>query len=166
MELTKKSKIIIVGIIVVTAFAFGRYSTPEHVKIVTKTIEVEKKQDISKTDDRAIKKKKIFIHEVKTPDGRQDKTTTITDDTDTTSKTDVVTNDTNSKQSESSKEITRGDKVTISALAGVNPFTAAQSPGQSFTYGLAATKPLIGPITIGAFGFSDGLIGASLGLTF
>lgn len=159
-----KYKIIIALVAVLTAFAFGRYSAPEKVKIETRTIEVEKKTtDTNKTVDRNKRLKTVTVIEER-PDGTKVTTTTTTVDTDTKSNTDTATKDDIAKNTETTKETTRGgNRVTISALAGAKvSFSDPWTP----VYGGMVNKELLGPITIGAFGLSDGVGGVALGLTF
>lgn len=136
------------------AFAFGRFTGPEKVRTVT--LEVEKKTEQTDTDKN--RHKKTISITLILPDGTKKTTTTTTDDTE--EKTKERSTDDISKTSE--KEVIRGAaKVTVSALAAIN-LTKGGTPD----YGLAVSKPILGPITIGAFGFQSGAAGLSLGLTF
>ena len=156
--MTTKQIIIIGAVTLVTAFAFGRWSAPTKTKIVTETVTVEKEVEKTKTDKN--EHKKITRTKITHPDGTSTTTTTVTDDTST--QTDASKTTDTSTDTKSTTEITRGnDKVTISALAAMN----VTSPGIPI-YGAAVTKPILGPITVGAFGFQNGLVGASVGLTF
>jgi len=147
-KMTVKTKLLIVGVALLAAFAAGRYTVPEKVKIVTQTVEVEKKQENSDLKEHT----KTTI--VKKPDGSSVTTIeTVADDK--TNETDSSTIDT-----QTSKEITRESQVTISALAGVN----ISSP--AMVYGASVTKPILGPITIGLWGLSNATIGVSVGLSF
>ena len=79
---------------------------------------------------------------------------------DRTSKSDDKTVDKSTKTE--TKEIEKSSsKLTISLLGAVN----VTDPGLP-TYGIAITRPILGPITVGAFGFQNGLVGVSIGLTF
>ena len=148
-------QIIIAGALaLVVAFAFGRWSAPEKIKI--QTVEVEKKTDdkTAAVDDHKI----TTITETDKPDGTKTKTTVIADQK-STNTTDKSTDDTTKTMS---KEIDKStSKVTISMLAGTN----ITSP-TSLMYGASITKPILGPITVGIFGFQNGTIGTSVGLTF
>lgn len=83
------------------------------------------------------------------------KTTTITENTTTDTK----------KVTDTQKDIVvtapKSSIINISALAGLDT-------GRGFvpTYGISASKELIGPITVGAFGLTNGTIGVSVGLNF
>jgi len=152
--MTTKQIIIAGSLALLVAFAAGRWSSPE--KVITKTVEVEKKTENKQVvvDDH----KKTTIVEVTKPDGTKTKKTVITDNRDTKvddKKTDDITKST-------TKEIDRStSKVTVLALASMN----ITSPGVPI-FGAAITKPILGPITVGIFGFQNGVIGASIGLTF
>jgi len=151
-----KTKLAIAITVVFGAFAFGRYSAP----ITVKTVEVEKKEtkDNSKTDIE--KKKKAVIVDVTLPDGTHKKTTTITED-DSNKKTDNTTvEDDTTKSKEVVKE---KSKLTIAALAGVKPsFSSPMTP----IYGAQVSKEIIGPLSFGLFGLSNGVCGASVGISF
>jgi len=152
--MTTKQIVIVAVVAILGAYAFGRWSAPEKVKI--QTVEVEKKTDDkqTKTDDKKI----TTITEVDKPDGTKTITTVITDAKET-QVDDKKTDDTTKTES---KEIDRSSaKVTVSMLAGIN----VTNPGVPM-YGISISKPILGPITVGMFGFQTGLIGASLGLTF
>jgi hypothetical protein len=149
-----KYKIIAAVVLLLGAFAFGRFSAPEKVKI--QTVEVEKKTEDKQAashDDKV-----TTITQVQKPDGTKTTTTVIADVKDVhvdDKKTDDVTKT-------ETKEIDRSSaKVTVSALMGVN----ITNPGVPM-YGISISKPILGPITVGVFGFQNGLVGASVGLTF
>jgi hypothetical protein len=130
----------------VLTFAAGRWSAPDH--IVTKTVTVEKKTE----DD--VKHEKTTTVEVKQPNGTDTTTTVTTDDTEDKERDDTSISQTKETSKSSSK-------LTIAALAGVN----VTSPG-TMIYGGSVSRGLIGPISIGVFGLSNGVGGASIGLSF
>ena len=148
-----KYKVLIGVTSAVVIFAAGRYTTPEKVRIETKIVEVEKKT----TDTQRDKHKETVVVEKTNPDGSKETTTTVVEDTKTDRKTETDKN----KSSDVVQEKTQGtDKVTISALGGIDLTT------NKAIFGGSATKPILGPITIGVFGLSNGSAGASVGLTF
>lgn len=163
MELNNKTKLgIIIGYSIILV-ASTYYFSPTKVKTETKTVEVIKTVEVEKKDTAKDRKRKLVVIEKKGADGSSEKTTTITDDTSSDTKIDIAKDTTDSKATESSKTVERAtDKVTISALAGVNPF----HPTDGLTYGGHISKPLLGPVSGGLFGLSSGVFGASLGLTF
>ena len=152
--MSTKQMLIIGAVALLTAFAVGRWSAPEKVKI--QTVEVEKKTEDKKVniDDHKV----TTIVETDKPDGTKTKTTVITDNKDTK----VVDKKTDDTTKTTTKEIDKSSSnVTISALAAIN----ITSPGLPI-YGASVTKPILGPITVGIFGFQNGMAGASVGLTF
>ena len=156
--MSTKSKIIITTVTIVVAYAFGYYEAPYKVKTITKTVEVEKKTDQTQTDTNRHKDTLTTITEK--PDGTKETVTHTVDDVnrDTASKaTDNIT-----KSETKEKEVTKSSgHLTLSALAGVNPFTPSLP-----TYGVHVTRDIIGPVNIGVWGLTDKTIGASVGLTF
>lgn len=151
-------KYLILLISALAVFAFGRYSAPDKVKIETKYVEVEKKSE--KTDTDRDKHKETTTTVVKAKDGSTTTTTKVVEDTKTDRKTSEH-DDTSVSQS-TSKEITKGSKVTVSALAGINLSDLTGGPD----FGMSVSRPILGPITVGVFGFKSGVVGSSLGLTF
>ena len=140
-----KYKVIAGTAVVLVSFAFGRYSAP---KIADSTTKTETQKDVQKDTD---------THKIttvtETPDGK--KVTTITEDTTTKS----------NSQTDTKKDQTitapKSSVINISALAGLDT-------GRGFvpTYGISASKELIGPIAVGAFGLTNGTIGISVGVNF
>ena len=149
------TKWLVIGVVVLLgAFAAGRWSAPEKVKI--QTVTVEKKTDDKKSDTED--HKKITVTETTKPDGTKTKTTVITDDRNTKTE-DKSTDDTTKTMT---KEVDKStSKVTISMLAAEN----LSSPSIPI-YGVAITKPILGPLTVGIFGFQNSMAGVSVGLTF
>jgi FtsZ-interacting cell division protein ZipA len=152
--MTTKQILIVGAIALVAAFAVGRWSAPDKVKI--QTVEVDKKTDDKKvaSDDHKV----TTITETDEPNGTKIKKTIISD----VKAVQVEDKKTDDLTKTETKEIDKSSsKVTISLLAGVN-ITSPTTP----TYGLSITKPILGPLTVGVFGFQNGLAGASIGLTF
>lgn len=156
--MSTKLKVLLGVVGALTCIAIGRYTVP--IRTVTKTQIVY--QD-KKTEDTTVKKddhSKTTIVAVEKPDGTKTTTTTITDDdkTDSNSKSTDTTNETETQ----TKTVTAGsDKVTILALGATN----LNNP-TSIDYGLSVSKQVLGPITIGVFGFQSSKVGIGLGLTF
>jgi hypothetical protein len=140
-----KYKVIIATCTILVAFAFGRYSAPkipDSHSITDTTKEINKDVDTHKT---------TVI--TKTPDGKE--VTTITEDTSSKSKSDSDT------KTDVTITAPKTSAVNISLLAGLDT-------GRGFvpTYGISANKELIGPVTVGAFGLTNGTIGLSIGVNF
>lgn len=142
----------IVALVILTGtFAAGRYSvsTPG-----TKTV----------TD--------IKLDTVKDVDQDRHKQTTTTTEQDPTGKVKtitVITEDTETKKHIDTASVSHQDIIVtpaklatlnVSALAGVDFLTYRP------VYGASITKQLIGPVTMGAFGLTNGVAGISIGLNF
>ena len=166
--MTTKTKVIITVISLAVAFAFGRYTTPVKTVEVIKTVEVDKKTDDKKTDRQKDDNSVTTIVEVTHPDGTKEKTTTITHKTQDHTKTDESRREEDSKSSETTKETYRSSgRVTISALGGLylpNFPSSLASPQR--VYGIAVSKEVLGPLSIGVFGLNDYTAGISVGLSF
>lgn len=149
-----KYKVLSGIMICVTVFAFGRYTAP--VVIKTETVEVEKKTESSSSD--LDKHKETTKKEVVNADGSKETTTTTTEDT--SHHKDKKETDSASK-SDKTEIVKAKDSVTISALGAV-----IISAPTTMYYGLQVSKPMLGPIVVGAFAFTDGRAGVSVGLQF
>lgn len=130
-------------LMLVGAFAAGRWLSPE--KVVTRTVTVEVEKTKSKQDSTTIK--------VTKPDG------TITETTTTKTETETVTN-TNNK----TETIVQNKKsaLNVNALAGIN----VTNPAGGIIFGGHISKQIFGPVSIGVFGLSNGTAGLSVGLQF
>lgn len=143
------TKVIIASAVVLVAFASGRYSAYTKPDISIKTDET--KQTNTDTDKDTHKVTTV----TKTPDGKS--VTTIVEDTTTNTK----------KTTDSTKTVDqivtqpKHSLINISALASLDT-----ADGFKPVYGISANKELIGPITVGAFGLTNGVIGLSVGLNF
>lgn len=141
---------IIIAILMLSAFAVGRYITPKNTTDTTHAIETIKEQeDIHKNQD-------ITKTETVTPDGKKVIVTRIQTITDTITKIKEVEKKDESKSTKQIGNILIVD--LLSSLDTTKPF--------SLVYGAAVSNNLIGPVRIGAFGFTDGRVGVSLGLQF
>lgn len=143
--MSDKTKYIIAIVALAAAFSCGRFLTPTKTVTEIKTVTVEK---VVYTQTRA----KTTIQENK--DGS--KTTVIISDTNTQDHTNSSSTD--------STVTAQGKKhvVNVSALAGVQ-FPLSASP---IVYGANITAPLLGPVTISAWGLSNLTFGAGVGLNF
>ncbi len=159
MEMRLRYKAAIIGGALLTSFAFGRYSAP--VKIKTETKEVDTKHEVEDKTANQNKHKETVITETVKPDGTKEKVTkTIEDTHKQTDSTDTTQTDSSKTET---KEVTKeGRKVILSALGGVGVSSGHWAP----VYGLSAQSTLVGPITVGAFGLTTGVVGCSLGLMF
>lgn len=129
----------------------GRYSTqaPE-VKTTVDSIE-----NIKKDLNQNTQTHQVSVSE-KTPDGTTKITTTT--DTSTVKKVDTITDtDTHITQDVIPPKI---DTLNVSILVGLD--VSRQTP----VYGASITKQVLGPITVGAFGLTNGSVGGSIGISF
>lgn len=168
-----RTKILIAILALLIAFAFGRFTAPAKVvqtKEKTTTSEQTKEQTTNASQD-AERNRHIerTTTEITKPDGTREVVTKVTEDS-STSRSSQSTTDNRQESSQassekSSKEITYGrDKVTIAALGGVS-ISFANGFGAP-VYGAIISKPILGPITVGIWGLSNGVGGAAIGLTF
>jgi hypothetical protein len=157
--MSTKTIIIVFVVAVACAFASGRLLAP--VKVVTKVVEVEKKVETTATQKD--EHKETTVVETQRPDGTKQTTTKIVEDASTHAKT-AETDQTNKS---SVSEVTRdSSSLSISLLAGA-PLTLNGGLGVGLpAYGVHVSKRILGPISVGAFGFSNGLAGVSVGLSF
>jgi hypothetical protein len=155
------NKYVVVAVIVslAVAFGFGRWSAPQ--KIVTETKVVIQKDATKETQSDQDKHSETNTVQVKKPDGTIITKTTTKTDTDTKRKTEQETK--TDQKSDTRTEITKSSSpVTINALAGVN----VTSLTGGLIYGLSISRPILGPITIGAWGMTNKTGGFSLGIQF
>lgn len=156
-----KSKFFLALICLLSAYAFGRFSAPERVKIETRIVEIEKKTDDKETNASRDKHKTTTTTETTRPDGTKETTTVVTEDSQTNKASAEHSVEEREKESTSLKEVTRSSsKVTIAAMYGI-PIT-----GGLPAYGGMISRPLLGPITGGLFYLTPNVIGGIVGLTF
>lgn len=159
-----KTIVIISAVMLTTAFAFGRWSAPEKVKIETKVVEVEKKTESSQSDIDRNRRRETTETEVTRPDGTTEKTKKTIEETETHKETNRKDTTSTSTTTEASKEVTVGTaKVTVSALVGIELAPGTRPP---VWYGGSISKPILGPVTVGVWYLTAPAAGFSLGLTF
>ncbi len=141
---TKVQTGIAIILLMLGSFTAGRNTEKSTVKLVVKTVEVEKVVEQQQHSVTTITTK---------PDGSKEET--ITKDTSTHSNTNSDTNISSTEKSSPSK-----GSFTLQALAGYDIGTT------SLVYGISISKTVLGPISVGVWGLSDKTIGASIGLTF
>lgn len=149
--MTPKSIFILCCIALGIAFAAGRYSASGS---IIKTTE-QTTTDTTKQVDRDTHKDTTTVVE-EDGTGKKKTTTIVKEDTTTRSKTDEVTKDDKSSVTTPVKRNT----LNVSALASVDIKNFVP------VYGLSVTKEVLGPITVGAFGLTSGVVGVSVGLDF
>lgn len=159
--MTLKTKILISIAALVLAFAVGRFTTPTKTVTQIKTVEVEKKTDKVISDDN----KKVHTVTVikQQPDGTKE--TTVTQDISSDTKSKDTSSDNTTLNSSSTQVVERGAGALTSLHILVGAPVSLQGIA-SPVYGLSATRTLLGPISVGVFGFNSGLVGGSIGVTF
>lgn len=140
-----KSTLVAVTIVIIVAFALGRLSAPDVSTTSSQTTNTEKHQD---------KDVHEVVEETHLPDGTVKVKKTI----DSSTKTDVEKSST--KQTEKIVAPT-GSKVNVSGIIANDGFRSLTP-----IYGVSVSKEIIGPITAGVFGLTNGIIGASVGINF
>lgn len=151
--MSTKYQIIIAVIALIVAFASGRWLAPTKIKTVVQTVTVETKT----TNQDANSHEKKIVTETDKPDGTKTIITTVTQDSDTK----TIATDNTSSSTTSSKEIDRSSSRTnIYALGGLH-FGDNQP-----VYGAMVSRDVVGPISIGVFGFSNLTFGAAVGVSF
>jgi hypothetical protein len=160
--MTNREKFGLGVLALLASFAFGRFAAPEHERIETQVIEVEKIDETKQTETERNRHRKTVITEVTKPDGSKEKRTEIEENAETSKKTDQQASTARTNSETTSKEIDRSSsKITVSALVGA-PVSFGSYTG--LIYGGHVSRPLLGPIAVGVWGFSTGIGGFSLGL--
>lgn len=142
--MTIRTKILLTVLAMVVSFAAGNYTAQR----ITKT---ESVKSVDSTDTT-----------IKTTT-----TTTTTKDKEgketTTTKTDTITA---IKEKEVIKSNKNETEVSKRALLNVSLLGAITQNESKPIYGISVSKSFIGPITMGAFGLTNGIFGISIGLNF
>lgn len=148
-----KIKIIISLVIVLTAFALGRYTKKD---IVIETVKVVTKVEEVKTVEQEVLTKVVTVT-VKEPSGVETTTSTATQSIATKIEENKVS------ASTATQSITHkpSSKVTASLLAG-----GSLTWPPKIEYGISVTKNLIGPVIGGVWVLTPGVVGVSVGLEF
>lgn len=138
---------------VLVVFAAGRYSnrlSPVTSNKQIDTVKSDKNQDVETNT-------KTTITTTKKPDG----TTTTVKQIDQIVSNKTKTDQTDNKVSQDSSVPQKASVLNVSAL--VSP---GFESGLKMAYGVSVTKEVLGPITVGGFGLTNGVIGLSVGLDF
>lgn len=124
------------------SFASGRYTTSS--QTVTKQTDTKHEDQETHTITHTVV--------VQQPNGPT--TTTTVQETNTSDK--------QIDKSVSSQTVTPSKKLNVSLLASVS----GQHLGDPPAYGVSVSKEIIGPVTAGVWGMSNGTLGVSIGLNF
>lgn len=159
--MTTKLKILLSILTIVVAFAFGRFSAPEKIKTEIKTVTVDNKTDKTTTDTNRDRKTDTTTTKETHPDGTTTETTHTVTETESNKKSTTDQTEQVSTTEDRLKEITMAtSKVTLSAMYGI-PVT-----GGIPAYGGAATRSILGPVTVGVWFLTPNVLGGSIGLQF
>lgn len=143
-SLLSKNKEAIGGIIIIViAFYSGRYTAPSKTETKTVEIEVEKIQE---------HQDKIVIEKVNKDGSKETITRVITDRNKDTIKGSEETKIVENKKS----------PLNVYAMGGID----ITNPANGFIVGAHVSKQLLGPVSIGVFGFSNKTVGVSVGMSF
>jgi hypothetical protein len=146
MELPNKKQILIGLVLLASGAALGYGLVPSKVEIREKIVTV-KSSDTERTQDKEV----VRVKE-KRPDGTEVVRTELRTKTRENEKTREST------EKESEKIVTRGSGLSVYGLV--------RGPVGDLQYGAMFTKKLLGPISVGAFGFTDKTFGLAVGLEF
>jgi hypothetical protein len=132
------------------AFVAGRYSATQKPEVKTVSSVQDVTKEASNKDTHSVTTTKV----IQQPDGAKETDTTTTVDT-VAHNTDVIT--------DTSKVTTdvippKTNTVNVSALAAIDNWTPY--------YGVSVSKQVLGPITVGGFGLTNGTLGISIGINF
>jgi len=157
------TKIQVIGltILLVAVFAFGRYSAPEKIKTVEKIVEVEKKTKEEKEQEKREIHRTTTITETIKPNGEKVIVTEIREDTNVVKNKDTaIVKDKVIEGTKDEEIVKSGSHLNVALLVG-NKVDLSNG-----IIGAHISRNLIGPISIGLFGLSSGILGASVGLEF
>jgi len=143
--MTKRNIVIFSILLIAGSFFIGRHTAPTKIETKVVTVEVEKKHEDTK------------INEVKVEVIKPDGTRTITTNTKTETKTDI---EKNSRVDSNTVVENKRSGTNINVLAGVDILNP------KLVYGGHITRDIFGPVSIGIFGLTNGIAGASVGLRF
>ncbi len=149
MTFTKAFTIALVFIAVVIATLFGTSYRTENTTEENKTKTVDTDKDVHKETTTTT---------TVLPDGTKKEVTTVVEDTKTVKRVDKKTE----TVIQEVKVPVYQDKVNISLLAGVSKGSTVNP----LIFGASVTKPILGPITVGIWGFTDLSCGVSIGVQF
>ena len=151
IELSTKTKVILVSAGLIISFASGRYSVSKPEISTNTKADTTLQQEV----DKQLNTQTVIVYE-KAKDGTEKTTETITD---------LSREETVAKEKESEAQVTtvtppKNNQYRVDVLAGIgitNPYPV---------YGASVSKQFIGPISLGAWGLSNGTVGLSIGVSF
>lgn len=154
--------------VMLTGFFIGRLTTPEEVRIETVEVEsVQAQQTIAALQSELEAKRGMLKLEERTftkPDGSKATFTRLTNKTSsvrTGDKTSSLTSQVKGERLQVSKsETTSRPSWKLTPMAGYNV------PAQSFLYGGMVERRILGPVSLGVWGLSNGTVGVAASVEF
>jgi hypothetical protein len=160
VNLSVKTTVLSAVALLAVGAAIGRFGTPA--KVVTKTVTqtVYKEAEVKNTEDQ--KNTVTTITQTTKPDGTKIQTTVIADKDDIKTVDSTKINSTTDTTSTTTTTYSKNN-WNISALAEVSPPSLTNLG--PISYGVEVDRRIIGPISVGAFGFTNRSVGLSLGIS-
>lgn len=155
--MTNRNKILVIGSAFTIGLACGFYAHPSRIeeKEITKDVKQEEK------DKQENKNKVVTIVEKTNADGSKTKTTVITD------RSIIDTKDNLHEQIDTDKEkITTYDTSSLKVSLLISKSFQTDHYADPLVYGVGIDKKVLGPIWMGAFGYTNRNLGVSFGLMF
>jgi hypothetical protein len=158
-----KAEIGTIAVALVVAFAAGRWAAPTKVVYHATSVTADKKTESINTDSNQNKHIETKVTQSDSKDGTKVVVTEITEDDETVrAKTSNTSEETQKTETRDKTVIYNSPKVTISALAGLSVHDlSVPSP----VYGASVSKQVLGPISAGIWGLSNGVFGLSIGVS-
>ena len=163
-----KKQIIIAIVILAIGVAIGRFTLPAKIVTITETkivtqVVTDQHQQENKDQVTTITETSDCVSGDCKP-CKTVKTTVIADKGKVTTDTHQEANS-NTQTNTSTTTTYNTQNLMVSALVGTDALQNL-SASNTLVFGVQVQKKLIGPIWIGAFGYSNKMVGGSIGLTF
>lgn len=147
MRESLKRNAVLIGVALGGAMG-GYWFAPQKIKIEERIVEKKVVQTVKDQDKNVVRVRE------KRPDGTVVTRTEVNTKTTERSKTDE------SREQEKTKTVQRGASMNLSLLAGKRLDDLSQPP----VYGVAVSRAVLGPISLGLWGLTDKTVGVSLGV--
>ena len=131
-----------VAVLLVVSYFLGRSTAPERVVTRTETVFVDKVVEVESKNQTVLERIRVK------PSGES------------------VTIRRIRTESESSRQQVRLQNESTISVKESSPTTLLFNYDTGRAFGVSASRRVLGPLTIGVFGFSDGRVGGSLGVSF
>lgn len=151
MAISNKTVVILVIVTAAVAFGTGRWLAPT--KVETKTVErvVERRVVVTDVDRKEITKK------VQKPDGTTETVTEIVDRS-------KIKEDTDKVSDSKTTTVTERDRTSLLVRGMIGANLSSWSSGPE--YGIGVDRRVLGPVWLGAYGFSSGRAGVAVSISF